>query len=119
VEHEPGLGRHPEEKPTAERDATVIAQVDRVPGRRVPGRELAPLVELPVIRQIRLRDDSKHAALTDDDRAVVQEVIDLDRHADHGGERERLRGGHDLPQRVEASIEQGPLLEKILAGVCR
>ena len=119
VEHEPGLCRHSEEKPAAERDAALVAQVDRVSGRRVPGRELTPLVELPVVRQVRLRDDAEHPAPTDHDRAVVEQVVDLDRHADHGGKREGLRGGHDLPERVEAAVEQRPLLEEILAGIRR
>ena len=119
VEHEPGLGRHPEEKPATERDAALVAQVDRLPGCRIPGRELASLVELPVVRQVRLRDHPEHAALTDHDRAVVEQVVDLDRHADHGGEREGLRGGHNLPERVETAVEQRPLLEEILAGIPR
>jgi hypothetical protein len=44
-------------------------------------------------------------------------VVDFDRHADDRHERERLRGGHHRPERLETAVEHGPLLEEIVAGV--
>jgi len=82
-----------------------------------PGRELPPLVELAVVWEVRLRDDAPDAALADHDRAVVEEVIDLERQADHGHDRQDLGGGRDLAERLEAPVEQHPLLKEILARV--
>ena len=59
--------------------------------RGVARRELAPLVELAVVRQVGLRHHAEQPALADERGAVVEQAVDHHRQADQRGERQVLR----------------------------
>ena len=67
-------------------------------------REMAFLVELPVVGQVGLRDDTQHPAVLDHHGAVVQAVAQRDRSPD-GDQRPVVRGSPaQLNHRVQDSV---------------
>ena len=108
-----------EKQPIAEGNVALAAQIDRVPEAMVGRRELAQLVEFPIIRQISLGDQAKNASLAHHRGAIEKQAIDNQRHSHDGGDGNFRRCLDDLGQRVTAGIEQRLLMKQILAGVRR
>ncbi len=107
-----------EQQAGAERHA--LAQQVYLVDRGAVGRaELAGLVEFPVIGQEALGNDATQLAAGDHHRAVEQLMLDPQRHADHQRARQRARGLDDLAQRTLAGVEQGLLMEQVVAAVGR
>ena len=95
-----------EDQVVAERNAR--AEQHDVARDRVVGRgELAGLVELAVVGQIGLRQHAEHLAPAQHDGAVEEAVVDAQRHADDGQERQPGGGICDGRQRRFAGVEQG------------
>ena len=112
----PGHVGGPEEQVGAERHA-VAGDVDGLAALVVAGREVAPLVELAVGRQVGLRGDAEDAAAVDDDAAVVDAGALLERGADdeHGPQ---VGGGLGDPgERVVDGVEERVLQEQVVDGV--
>ena len=83
------------------------------------GAELALLVKLAVIRQHRLRHDSKHRAVLDNSGAVIELSACPHRYADH---HHAALSGRVVPQRLQGfkrAVKQRVGIEKIAAGVSR
>ncbi len=118
-EGEAGLLVGLEQQARAERDAALAAQGDRVAHGGVAGGELAALVELAVVGQVGLRHDAEDAALGEDDGAVVEQGVDLEGEADDADERQPPRRVEDHCQRLQTGVEEGALVEEVLAGVGR
>ena len=80
--------------------------------------EPAVLVELLVVRQVRLRDRRQHLAAVQDRGAVEQLLVVPQRQADHGqaGEASGRGAGHAL-QRGQGAVAQHRLVEQVGAGV--
>ena len=85
----------------------------------VAGRELAPLVELAVRRQVRLGRDPEQPAAVDDDRAVVDPAAVPQRGAEHE-HRQQVGGALDdrRDRRLDA-VEHGVLEQQVLDRVAR
>ena len=82
-----------------------------------PGAELALLIKLTVIRQYRLRHDSKHRAVLDNSGAVIELSSRPYRHTDH---RHAALSGRVVPQRFqcfERAVKQRVGIEQVAAGV--
>ena len=81
--------------------------------------ELALLIKLTVIRQHRLRHNSKHRTVLDNSSAVIELSSRPHRHTDH---RHAALSGCIVPQRLqgfECAVKQRVGIEKIAAGVGR
>ena len=82
-------------------------------------RRLEPtqLVELAIVGRVRLGMDRHDTPAVDSRGAVVERVIDGERHAhrEHHVERRSLAGHHG--ECVEAGVEQRALEEQVAAGV--
>ena len=90
---------------------------DRRPAPVVAGREPAPLVELPVGRQVGLRRDPQHPAAVDhhgavEDAGAVHERGPDDEHREQVG-----RPGRDLHDGRLDALEHGVLQEEVVDGV--
>ena len=115
VQHETGhvLGREKQIGP--ERDG-LPADRDQCP-HIVAGRDLTPLVELPVRRQVRLRGHSQHPPAVHDDGAVVDPVPVAQRGTDDQDRRQISRTGHDVGQgrldRVQQRVLQQDVLDRV------
>ncbi len=88
----------------------------------IAGRDLAPLVKLPVRRQIGFRNDAEKPPAMDHERRVVEPAGMAERRADdqHGGEgggllQHRLDG---LFHRVQNRVLEQQILDRI-AGQCQ
>ena len=81
--------------------------------------ELALLIKLTVIRQHRLRHNSKHRTVLDNSSAVIELSSRPHRHTNH---RHAALSGCIVPQRLqgfECAVKQRVGIEKIAAGVGR
>ena len=81
--------------------------------------ELAQLIELAVVRQVGLGCNPEDAPLVDDDRTVEEHVVDLERYADDRDNGQAARCFDHPPESVEHGIEQGLLVEEVVAGIGR
>ena len=107
-EHEPGAERHG----LAEQPQLVA---DHVPGRA----EVALLVELAVLGEVRLRDDPEHPSAVDHHGGVEQPVLGPDRGADDDHRLERRALGDDPLDPAEHAVGQRLLVEQVLDRVAR
>ncbi|MCY1509157.1 hypothetical protein D9M68_434900 [compost metagenome] len=108
IEQQPGAERH------------ILAQQPHAVHRGAVGRaELAPFIEFPVVRQVRLGHHALHTARGDHHRAVEQLVLHAQRHAHHHRQRQLARGFDDGAERGLARIEQRALVEQVVAGIGR
>ena len=96
-----------------------VEQAHRGRHRGVAGLELARLVELAVVRQVGLRHDAEDAAVADHRRAIEEAMVDAQRQADDGDRRDRGGRRGDAAERDLAGVEQGALVEQVVAGVGR
>ena len=77
----------------------------------------AALVELPVVRKVRLRDDAEDLAAVDDHRTVVEPVALGQRRADNEHRHEFDGCGDQCLDRVLDGIEQDVLQHEVVDGV--
>ena len=75
------------------------------------------LVELAVVRQVHLRRDPEHDAAVDDDRAVVEPVVAVQRGTDHDHRAELAAGLNDLLDRDQHRVQDRVLEEQVVDGV--
>ena len=94
-------------------------QVHLAGERAVAGIELARLVELAVVGQVGLGHDAEDPAAGDDDGAVEEPVVDPQRQADDGDDAVLPGRLGDGRERRLAAVEQGALVEQVVAGVGR
>ena len=104
----------------------VVAERDGGAGERdlagtgvVGAAELARLVELAVVRQVGLRHDAEHTAVAEHRRAVEEAMVDAQGQPDDGDRRDLRRRRGDAAERDLAGIEEGALVEQVVAGVGR
>jgi len=110
--YEPSVGAHLS-------IADCYEQVDLVAGRRVSRTELPRLIKFAVVREIGLRHDAENLPAMNDDRAVVQMMIDLERRPDHADDGQLGRRLDHRGNRIEACVEQRPLLKQVVARIRR
>ena len=68
-------------------------------------RKLAQFVELAIIGQIALGDQTENVPVVDDCRAVEKHVVDSERKTNHGDRGDIARGLDNLVQGIAAGIE--------------
>ena len=119
MEGEQRLFGNLEQQPVAERYAAPAQKIDLAPHRGIGGSEIALFVEFAVVRQVGFRDHTQDAATLDDDGAVEQEMIHLQRRA-HDAD-QLMRGGsiHHLPKPFQTGIQQRFLMKQVVTGVRR
>jgi hypothetical protein len=81
--------------------------------------EPAQLVELPVVRRIRLGRDRQRPPPEERDGAVEEEIVHDERHADGDDHVPASRGFRDAPEGGARAGEQRLLEEEVAAGVRR
>ena len=85
----------------------------------VAGCEMTALVELAIVRQVRLGHDAQHRAAVDHHRSVVEPVPIAQRGADHQ-HRQQIRGRRDdVEQRLLDRVEQRVLQQHVVDRVAR
>ena len=112
----PGTSVGVEQQVGAER-RPLAGDRDLQAGDAAPGGELAPLVELPVVRQMDLRHDAEHPAAVDHDGGVEQPRPVPQRRADDDHRQQVGAGPHDLVQALVHGVEHGVLAEQVVDGV--
>ncbi len=112
-----GISSTAKENRGAERNVGLPAKFDFVAQRVVAGLELAHFVELAVVGQIGLRHHAEDASAIDDHRAVVEQMVDFERHADRRDDRPGRRRREDFTESLAASVEQRTLMKQVVAGV--
>ena len=115
MEH--GVAR-PEQELRTERDG-LAAHRDRPGHERVARGELAQLIELPVVRQIRLGHQPANEPTMDDRGHVGQHPVDDQGQAHYGNGGKGGGGGPDLFERDERGFKERSLVEQVVAGVGR
>ena len=81
--------------------------------------ELPLLVELPIVGKIGLGHDAEDAAAIDDDGAIEQLGLGLDRRADDEHRLQLPARTHELGDRLLRRLKQRILKEQIVIGVGR
>jgi hypothetical protein len=113
---ERGVGRRrhgreaglPSRRPERSAGQLTVADRDAVARHRlVEDAQVVPrLVELAVVGQIRLGDHTEDASPVEDHRAVVEEMVHRDRHADDGDEGPGPGRLDDPAERVLAGVDE-------------
>ena len=88
-------------------------------GGRAGRGEPAGLVELLVVRQVRLRHDAEQSALLEDGGDIEELIVDQPGQADDGqaGDSSPSLFGEQAVQRVAGRVVQRRLMEQVAAGV--
>ena len=108
LEHEIGAERYP------------LAKQRQLTGDSVaPRGELALLVKLAIIRQVRLRHDAKHMPVIHHHCTVEQLAREAQRRSHQQHRRQLAAALDNLPKRFRAGVEQGILVKQIFVGVRR
>jgi len=102
-----------------EGNAFLAAQVDSGRDRLLGGGELTALVEFPVVGQIGLDGNAEDPAPADDNAAVEEPIVHLERGPDDDDRPEPPGGGDYLPQGLPDCQQQGLLMEEVLVGIGR
>jgi hypothetical protein len=95
----------------------VSQQLDRRRAQVSGGVEPAQLVKFAVVGRIRLRRHGQGAAAVERHRAVEQQVVDHQRHADRAQQVPVLGRAGDLLERGQGAAQQRVLKEEIAAGI--
>ena len=103
----------------AEGDLLLAAETDGFREGLFGGAELAALVELPVIGEIGFDGDPEDAAAIENDSAIEQTGVDLQRGADDEDQVEGGRLASDPLDRAEDPLEEGLLVEEVIVGIGR
>src|SRR5713226_10079149 len=108
-----------EEQARSEWNIALAAKFDRGADRVFRRIELPRFVKLAVVGQIGFRHDAENPSAANYNGAVEQQVIDFERRSDdrNQGHRDGSLDGTGDP--VTTSVEQGALMEKIVAAIGR
>ena len=96
-----------------------VPKAHLAPQRRSGARKLPLFVELGVIRQVTLRDDTQHLSPVDHDRTVEQGGVEAKGRADDEHRRQIARSIRHARYGFRRAIEERILMEQVVVGVRR
>ena len=106
-----------EEQSLTEGNVVLSTQRNGCPRGGGGGSKLSQLVKFAIVGGVRFRYNPENLPPIQHDRAVEQEMLDLERYADHRDQVQVHRSRKHALQRVERAVQQSLLMEQILARI--